>query len=80
MIELAFHLRWKKHPARKSAEVVKEIAREKRELQKHVKFLEYPNYAVMKSISLSLRNIVILSSMNEFLCQQVPTTWKNSKP
>ena len=38
---LAFHLRWKKHPARKSAEVVKEIAREKRELQKHVKFLEY---------------------------------------
>ena len=38
---LEMHLRDKKHPAQKSAEVVKEIAREKRELQKQVKFLEY---------------------------------------
>jgi hypothetical protein len=39
--ELEHDLRHKKHPARKSADVVKEIAREKRELQKRVKFLEY---------------------------------------
>lgn len=39
--ELELHLRHKKHPARKAADVVKEIAREKREIQKHVKFLEY---------------------------------------
>jgi hypothetical protein len=38
-LEVALHQ--KKHPAHKSAEVVKEIAREKRELQKQVKFLEY---------------------------------------
>jgi hypothetical protein len=34
-------LRYKKHPARKSADVVKEIAHEKRELQAKAKFLEY---------------------------------------
>jgi hypothetical protein len=39
--QLEVHLRHKKHPARKSADVVKEIAREKREIQKQVKFLEY---------------------------------------
>ncbi len=39
--QLEMHLRHKKHPAQKSAEVVKGIAREKRELQKQVKFLEY---------------------------------------
>jgi hypothetical protein len=39
--QLEVALRQKKHPAHKSAEVVKEIAREKRELQKQVKFLEY---------------------------------------
>ncbi len=39
--QLEVQLRYKKHPARKSADVVMEIAREKRELQKQVKFLEY---------------------------------------
>lgn len=39
--QLEMHLHHKKHPAHKSAEVVKEIAREKRELQKQVKFLEF---------------------------------------
>lgn len=39
--QLEVYLHHKKHPAHKSAEVVKEIAREKRELQKRVKFLEY---------------------------------------
>jgi hypothetical protein len=39
--ELELHLRHKKHPAQKAADVVKEIAREKRELQKQIKFLEY---------------------------------------
>jgi Restriction endonuclease len=34
-------LRYKKHPARKFADVVKEIAHEKRELQAKAKFLEY---------------------------------------
>ena len=34
-------LRYKKHPARKSADVVKEIAHKKRELQVKAKFLEY---------------------------------------
>lgn len=39
--QLELHLRHKKHPAQKSADLVKEIAREKREIQKQVKFLEY---------------------------------------
>jgi hypothetical protein len=39
--QLELYLRHKKHPARKSADVVKEIAREKREIQKQVKLLEY---------------------------------------
>jgi hypothetical protein len=39
--QLEVYLHHKKHPAHKSAEVVKEIAREKRKLQKQVKFLEY---------------------------------------
>jgi len=39
--QLEMHLRHKKHPAHKSAEVVKEIAQKKRELQKQVKLLEY---------------------------------------
>jgi len=39
--ELEVHLKNKKHPAYKAAEVIKGIKREKRKLQKQVKFLEY---------------------------------------
>ncbi|MFZ1946228.1 MAG: hypothetical protein WAW06_01620 [bacterium] len=35
------HLRFKSHPAKKSADVVKEVKREKRELTERLKFLEY---------------------------------------
>ena len=37
----ARYLRYKKHPSKKGAEVVKEVKKEKRELNKQLKILEY---------------------------------------
>ena len=37
----AEYLRWKKHPSRKGAEIVKEVKKDKRELNKKLKVLEY---------------------------------------
>jgi hypothetical protein len=37
----ARYLRWKRHPSKKGAEIVKEVKKEKRDLNKQIKILEY---------------------------------------